>query len=354
MDVKGKNKKELIEMAKTKEGYDPEKHKKIADLRKFLAPTEKVSKKEKLIEEAKQYPDFRKTTHGRNIESLKAFLASKREGGGGAAAVVEKAVQQADVELTRERVANMKFTELKVLAKKRGWTEKTGKKVDLLAFLLPQFPEKEAAVGGYLPAVREEEEEIVNEVDLDDWPIPDDVIREKTKTIDALKRLLALKGIKEGIPRSKKEIMELLKKSRCDYGRFSCDDTEFCDLRNHLCRDLDILRDKDGAIKKFAKGLKYFDEENNRFYGHKDTIEKIRLALHHIEKEVSPPPPPSPVVVDEQIILPVLPQHKEADKLSPININKLLDKPSEDEIRKAILHCLGLYNDLDPNDEIIS
>lgn len=45
---------------------------------------------------------------------------------------------------------------------------------------------------------------------------------------------------------------------------------------------------------------------------------------------------------------------EDEEGLSPININRLLDQSSEKEIRKAILNCLGLYNDIDPNDEIVS
>lgn len=347
-DIKGKGKKELIELAKSRPGYDPKIHKKIDDLKKFLVPdlrSKKKTKKDELIQQASQYPDFRRSTHGKNIATIEAFLASKRDG---APAVVVVAAVDQERDYTREDIERMKFTDLKKLARKHGWTEKTGKRSDFLAFLLPRFPQKAGSEGRLAIVEEVDTPEIPGEVDLEEWPIPLEIVEKHSKTIEALKQLLALKGIREGLPRSKKEILELLKKSRCDVGRFDCEDTEFCDLRNRLCRDLNILRDQNGEITKLAKGLKYFDEKNQRFYGDKNSIEKIRLALR------TPPPEVEEKEPEEDLLLPVIIQKEPtSDKLSPININNLLEKPSENEIRKAILHCLGLYNDLDPNDEII-
>jgi len=354
-DIKGKGKKELLELAKSRPGYDPKVHKKVEDLKKFLVPdlrSKKKTKKDELIQQASQYPDFRRSTHGKNIATIEAFLASKRDGAAPAVviAAAAAAVDQGR-DYTRQDIERMKFTDLKKLARKHGWTEKTGKRPDFLAFLLPRFPEKAGSEGRLAIVEEVDAPEIPEEVDLEEWPIPPEVVERHSKTIEALKQLLALKGIREGLPRSKKEILELLKKSRCDAGRFDCEDSEFCDLRNRLCRDLSILRDQNGEITKLAKGLKYFDEKNQRFYGDKNSIEKVRLALR------TPPPGEVEEKEDEEVedvLLPVIIQKEPTpDKLSPININNLLEKPSENEIRKAILHCLGLYNDLDPNDEII-
>jgi hypothetical protein len=127
--------------------------------------------------------------------------------------------------------------------------------------------------------------------------------------------------------------------------------------------------------------MDYFYQDG-RFYGTKEVISKIREAFHKkaeqpsvapskspviqggvVETKMSgtqPPPPavPSPPIAVQQLsvgsIQTSVPDSKDSG-ISPININSLLEKPSSEiEIRKAILNCLGLYNEIGPNDELLS
>ena len=76
------------------------------------------------------------------------------------------------------------------------------------------------------------------------------------------------------------------------------------------------------------------------------------------QKTPTPSPVASPVRPQKEIS-PIVtavsePKGKQAE-ISPININSLLEKAStEEEIRKAILNCLGLYDDISSNDELLN
>lgn len=315
------------------------------------------TKKELLIEKASKYADYDAKLHG-TIARLEAFLADKSK----EEITTEK---KEDKDLTK-----LSLQELRKLAKTYGWNKRTGTKVALIEFIQTKMAQSEKE-DKRLEAV--EKEVVVAHVDedLEEWPISPEVLAKHSNTVDNLKKLLNAKGIAVGLPRTKKEILDLFKKSRCSFKKFTCSEDEFCDLRNNLCRELNILRNKDKEIKKLAKGLVYIDEEKGRFYGTPDAIAKVRQALVHPlvvaeveaeKKEAEPVMEKTAILVPEQQVVketvteevvPAAPAHKEEEGISPININRLLDKPSENEIRRAILHCLGLYHDIDPNDEII-
>lgn len=341
-DLKKKLKSELAEIASKREGYNAKLHKKKEDLIAFILKKEivrKPSKKEELIAKASKFADFRKTIDGTTIAKLEAFLAKKEK----AANVKEVVVVE-----EKDKYATMSMKELREEAKKHGWpkSKRTGTRVELTEFIKNKMTAAPVATTSEtVVAVKEEMEE---------WPVDPSVLQKHSKTVDDLKKLLKAKGIAVGLPRTRKEILELFQHSRCSFKDFTCSETEFCDLRNNLCRTLNILRNKDNEIKKFAKGLVYMDEEKGRFYGTPDAIAKVRQALIHPEEEVvvekvqQVQVQPEPLVQKEEEE-----KQEEEEGISPININKLLDKPSENEIRRAILHCLGLYHDVDPNDEII-
>ena len=271
----------------------------------------------------------------------------------------------------------MKYNDLRKLAKEHGWSKRTGTKVELIEFIKAKIAgaaaatpapegrltETITAVATPAPTTLE-----VREEEIEEWPISAETLSKHTKTVDDLKKLLKAKGIATGLPRTKKEILDLFKKSRCSFKNFTCSEDEFCDLRNNLCRELNILRNKDKEIKKLAKGLVYIDEEKGRFYGTPEAIAKVREALLHPPAAAAiTTEERAPVIVattqeekkeEEEIIVqppppPAIQQQQQEEGISPININRLLDKPDENEIRRAILHCLGLYHDIDPNDEII-
>lgn len=328
-DLKKKLKAELEGLAKKMDGYNPKLHKKKEDLVAFLLKKEvKPSKKDVLLEKALGYADFKKKVHGTSVAKLEAFLASKESGG----VVVEK---EQETDLTK-----LKLQDLRKIAKTHGWNKRTGTKMELIAFIRSKT-EGVAPEGRLIQNVVETE---VAEPEIEEWPVSAEVLARHSNTVESLKKLLKAKGIATGLPRTKKEILELFNRSRCSFKDFTCSGDEFCDLRNNLCRGLNILRNKDKEIKKLAKGLVYIDEERGRFYGTPDAIARVRQML------VSP--------IGEDVVEIVEEKQKEKEKeeeegVSPININRLLDKPSENEIRRAILHCLGLYHDVDPNDEII-
>lgn len=359
-DLKNKLKPELVEIAKTMPAYNPKIHKTkevlIAIIMKKDLPTKAKSKKDLLIEKASKFIDFNKSVHGKSIATLEAFIASKSETTTATPVPVvkEKTIVAPPTISNKSDLLKLNFTHLKNLAKKHGYKiTRTVKKPELIEFLVPFYSDKTppaTAAAASIPAVVEiveKEEEMV------DWPIPADVLAKNARTVDALKKLLKSKGIETGLPRTKDEILALFKKSRCSFKDFTCSENDFCDLRNNLCRDLGILRNKDNEIKKLAKGLVYIDEASGRFYGTPEAIAKVRTAfLNPIEAEV--------VVQTEAQKTPVAAtahrtasSQQQEEGISPININRLLDKPSENDIRKAILHCLGLYQDIDPNDEII-
>lgn len=348
----------LVERASKYPDYDKNVHKTIQKLEAFLATKEavaptpavpapkpkKATKKEKLVERASKYPDYQKGLHN-TIAKLEAFLAGK--------APVEMETAPA---VQADEMMKMSIAELRKLAKSHGWNKRTGTKVELIAFIRsktsPQAVQKDR-MADQPPTIVPHLEPI--EEDIDVWPVSPDVLQKHSNTVDNLKKLLKAKGIAVGLPRTKKEILELFHHSRCSFKDFTCSENEFCDLRNNLCRDLNILRNKDNEIKKLAKGLVYLDEEKGRFYGTPEAIARVRqLLVPEIGTTTTTPPPPvaTQVVVQEETKQ-EKPHDEEQEGISPININRLLDKPSENEIRRAILHCLGLYHDIDPNDEII-
>ena len=360
-DLKAKLKTELVQLAKKMPGYKPKTHNKKDVLIAFLLKKEveiKPTRREELLAKASKYVDFKKTVHGASVAKLEAFLASKQQGSTVAVATVEKE-QQTDLE-------KMGYNDLRRLAKKHGWVKRTGTKKELVEFIRG----KTAVAVAAAPEGRLAEEEqpvaavVVREEDVEEWPVSAEMLARHSKTVDDLKKLLKAKGIATGLPRTKKEILDLFQKSRCSFKDFTCSNEEFCDLRNNLCRELNILRNKDKEIKKLAKGLVYIDEEKGRFYGTPESIAMVRQILQ-------PPPVATTTAASEEkkeereeqqvIVAPVQqrqqqpPSHPDEEEqgISPININRLLDKPDENEIRRAILHCLGLYHDVDPNDEII-
>jgi len=368
--------KELMEKAATMEGFNKRTHgKNVAALEAFLAKKtveakvveekkeKKKSSKKELRERAEKYEQFRNTIHGKNIEALTQFLKEM----GSVVAEEQQQQQKQERAWTREEVLAMKAVDLKKLAKKHGRKDRTGTKKELLEFLLPFYPAAAAeedvveVVASVTPAAA-----AVAQVktEISDWPVSADILKRNEKSIEKLVALLRTYGIETGLPRKRSEIMELFKKRRCSPDNFSCSDAEFCDLRNQLCRDLSLLKKKDSDdMRKFANGMAYYDEAGKRFYGTEESLAIVREAL------VSPPPPPPPspsavviatpspassITTDVSSLPSPEPEKKKEDGISPININRLLDKSSEDDIRKTILNCLGLYHDIvNPNDEII-
>ena len=362
-DLKNKLKTELVQIAKTRQGYKPKEHSKKDELIAFILNKEitiKRTKRDELLDRASKYIDFRKSVHGTSIAKLEAFLATKQ------GTTAPPAPDTADVVVVQKQkeqdISKMKYNDLRKLAKEHGWTKRTGTKNELIEFIKAKMAGTAAAPEGRLtetPAVVVAAE--VREEEIEEWPINAETLKKHSKTVDDLKKLLKAKGIATGLPRTKKEILDLFKKSRCSFKNFTCSEDEFCDLRNNLCRELNILRNKDKEIKKLAKGLVYIDEEKGRFYGTPEAIAKVREALLHPQTTTTVVVEEPPVVQEEKkeeeeiIVQPPPPaiQQQQEEGISPININRLLDKPDENEIRRAILHCLGLYHDIDPNDEII-
>jgi hypothetical protein len=357
--IKKMDKDALLVVARDKEGFDPKIHKTKAALLVFiLGEKTKKNKKDLLLEEAVKFKHFLKSRHGANIAALQAFLNEARGGG----VAEEKSAKR----IGREDLGTMPYHDLLRLAKKDGYAGKDKKRPALMAFLEPRYDPKNADVPGRLalpsPAAGEKPPKEARD-QLLEWPVSEETLKKHSGTVESLKALLAAKGIRVGLPRTKDEIRALFHKSRCSPAEFSCSDTEFCDLRNKLCRDLNILHDKNNEVKKFAKGFIYYDEEGRRFYGTPDAIAKVRAAL-------AGSPPREEDDGDAEVVVAVkdaavIQQQKQPhakspspvddeEGISPININRLLDQSSEKEIRKAILNCLGLYNDIDPNDEIVT
>jgi len=380
--LKTKTKDELIQLARPRPGYDATVHTTKPKLIAFLrgeAIIKKKTKKEQLIEEAEKYTTFKKTTHGKTVKSLEEFLAKVRGG-----TTVQAEESRTDTVFTRAGLAKMAYKDLIALARSKGYAEKTRKRADLLAFLETRLVFREAgdAPGRLIAVPNKEVVQQEGEV-LMEWPISERMLQERGRTVDALKKLLALNGISTSIPRKREEILALFKKSRCSPTQFSCTDTEFCDLRNNLCRDLSILHDKDKEVMKLSKGLVYYDEKNRRFYGTKDAIAKVREAfVSPLQKQVQVVAPivaekeeevvvePQPIqrqqsIAVQQIVVPPSPpvespvvtdRARSSDSkgdISPVNINHLMNQHSEKDLRKALLHVLGLYTDIDANDEVI-
>jgi len=377
--------KELMERAATMEGFNKRTHgKNVAALEAFLAKMtveakaveakaveakaveekkeKKKSSKKELRERAEKYEQFRNTIHGKNIEALTQFLKEM----GSVVAEEQQQQQKQERAWTREEVLAMKAVDLKKLAKKHGRKDRTGTKKELLEFLLPFYPAvavEEDVVEVVAPVAAAAATVAQVKTEISDWPVSADILKKNEKSIEKLVALLKTYGIETGLPRKRSEIMELFKKRRCSPDNFSCSDAEFCDLRNQLCRDLSLLKKKDSDdMRKFANGMAYYDEAGKRFYGTEESLAIVREAL------VSPPPPPpsppavviatpspaSSITTDVSSLPSPEPEKKKEDGISPININRLLDKSSEDDIRKTILNCLGLYHDIvNPNDEII-
>lgn len=354
--VKKMGKDELVAIAKGREGYNPKTHKTKAALLEFITgEAAKKTKKDLLLEEASKFKNFVKSRDGANVASLKAFLRDAK-----GVAQEKNSVKK----IGRADLPSMVYRDLLKLAKENGYSGKDKKKDALLAFLEPRIEGAEDDMTGRLalPPVVAPVQQKEARAQLLEWPVSEATLKEHDATVGSLKALLAAKGIRVGLPRTRDEIKALFTKSRCSPTEFSCSETEFCDLRNRLCRDLSILHDKDNEVKRFAKGFIYFDEEGRRFYGTPDAIAKVRAALAgspRRQKQEEDEEAEVVVVVKDAAVAkqsPVQDDDDDDDGISPININRLLDQSagSEKDIRKAILNCLGLYNDIDPNDEIVS
>ena len=251
-DLKNKLKTELVQIAKTMPGYKPKTHSKKDLLIAFILKKDieiKPTKREELLARASKYIVFKKTVHGASVAKLQAFLATKQ---GTAAPATEVAVVQKQT--TEEQDINkMKYNDLRKLAKGHGWSKRTGTKKELIEFIKAKMASTVAAStapGGRLaetttPAAPMAVAVEVREEDIEEWPISPETLAKHSKTVDDLKKLLKAKGIATGLPRTKKEILDLFQKSRCSFKNFTCSEAEFCDLRNNLCRELNILRNKD-------------------------------------------------------------------------------------------------------------
>jgi hypothetical protein len=190
----------------------------------------------------------------------------------------------------------------------------------------------------------------------------------KKKTEGDINALLEKHNITEGLPRGKEPKKKLFKKKRCTGDNNPCSEEEHCDLRKNLCVDkTDVANNANKMDKEVINGKSY--------YGTKEARALVKDALL---APASPSPvapvapaaaadvvevatvtkvgggvtesktPPEVVVEQEQEIV------EKPGAISPISINRLLDKSSEEDIRKTILNCLGLYHELvNPNDEIV-
>lgn len=283
--------------------------------------------------------------------------------------------------LTKEDIRNLagkngNYARLKRIAADLNWNGKSWKKVELVEFLLPLFPDAPPAAqpvgrldvvaAPVAPIKEKEKEKVEEEIELLEFPVSDEVIAKHSGTVDRLKNLLKCNGITTSLPRRKEDLIALFKKRRCSDKEFNCNDTEFCDLRNKLCNDLKLLR-KGDKFPHLANGLAYLsDEGHGRFVGTKEaigileavfaapppSIQEEKRAVVQEENEEVVVSPPRPVKQKTPETSPQ--QQQDESGISPININRLLDKPaSEKDIQKAILHCLGLYHDIDKNDEVI-
>jgi len=193
----------------------------------------------------------------------------------------------------------------------------------------------------------------------------------KKKTEGDINALLEKHNITEGLPRGKEPKKKLFKKKRCTGDNNPCTEDEHCDLRKNLCVDkTDVANNANKMDKEVINGKSY--------YGTKEARALVKDALL-APASPSPAAPVAPVapaadadVVEVATVAKVgggvaetktppevvVEQEKESVEkpgaISPISINRLLDKSSEEDIRKTILNCLGLYHELvNPNDEIV-
>lgn len=276
--------------------------------------------------------------------------------------------QKAAPVIDMEKIKNYTVVRLKALADELGLSyKKTIKKADLLDLISSSRKGGEKKKS---PVVVEATEE---DLEVEAWPVPEEILRKKYNTVAKLKDLLAKMGITKALPKNKNEILAFFRKKRCSPTNYSCSDKELCDLRNQLCEELGLIVDASGKPKKLEGGMDVVFAEGT-FYGPKHIIEKIRADWEKSkvgivkEPEAAPSKTPSPVLpsggVEERkqtqappaqvVVQQVVVSEPKEKGISPININQLLDKTqSESDIRKTILHCLGLYQDIDPNDEIL-
>lgn len=171
----------------------------------------------------------------------------------------------------------------------------------------------------------------------------------KKKTEKQIEAVLAKHKITKGLPRGKESKKKLFTKKRCTGDVNPCSEEELCDLNINLCVDkTEKVNNANKMDKEMINGKSY--------YGTAEARALVKDAL------LAPVSPPIGGGVEESKreapSLPVLEEHQEVvekpDVISPININRLLDKSSEEDIRKTILNCLGLYHEIiNPNDEIV-
>lgn len=432
-DLKSKSLAELREIAKKKEGYDATKHKTAAALRNFLSGKEDKKKKVAVeVETPKNLQDLKslKTLDKMKVAAKKLnikippkskksdiqkllrekFVAPSEEGGA--------AVPPSPPAVAVQQPSNLSIQQLMVksVAKIKEYAEKTmghkiptkyKKKAEIIDYLREKLGGGEGGQAVVVVSRPKEKEAATMQEEMEIWPVPENILRSKYNSVAKMKALLEKMGIKEGLPRKKEELEDLFKRSRCSPTNFSCSETEFCDLRNQICRELGLVRDDKGKNKKFAVGMDLVLFDNGRFYGPKALISKIRseweadiAKLKPLAKEKTPSPPkkttstvapqktpspvyptggvqetkqtmPSPQVEEEEyqsstvlqedarrsvssIQTEVETQQEQEGGIVPININTLLEKPTNEvEIRKAILNCLGLYNEINPNDELL-
>lgn len=116
------------------------------------------------------------------------------------------------------------------------------------------------------------------DVDVDDIV---DVVDEKPlerKTLKELRQLLIERGITENLPKTKKDMIQLLQLQRCDPEQNILCDDGFCEVPNKICVD------------KIKKGYEEIQIDGKRVVGNPETIQKLKDQL----KRREPSPPPSP------------------------------------------------------------
>jgi hypothetical protein len=362
---------------------------------------EELEKKSVTLVMLKKMADKMNIVYKKSIKKseLLDLLRAKISGGGGAGqtgvslpppAVVKLVKPTTPVSLEDLSKKSTTLVMLKKAADKLNIQyKKSIKKSDLLDLIRDRMANKSP-----VPSVSVEVPAVVAPVEdeIEAWPVPEAILKKKYNTVEKMKELLKKMGITKALPKKKDDIKALFSKKRCSETNFSCSEAEFCDLRNQLCRELSLIIDESGKHKKFEGEMDVVFADGT-FYGPKHIIAKIRAAWEEGKaglKPLTPPPQPPktpspvvpppvktpspPVVISEGVyqtkmnppplvqepipasvssIESVVSEGKDSG-ISPININLLLEKPtSEIEIRKAILNCLGLYQDINPNDEIL-
>ena len=429
-----KNKGELVELAKSKAGYDPKVHKDRDSCINFLAGGKlKKTEKDMLRQKCEQYSDFRKSIHGLTKTSMKEFLAKKDPENAtitppsssspsvvvasaaaaaveeGNAVVMKRKKKVLTLPKTKAELLNMTYPDMRKLATMEGWDNKNKSDRDTVReFLMKRIEEHRESSsqeeGGAAPTVEEEEEVI----EFTEWPVPESVLNQ-LHSKKAIEKVLYDHGIREGkfLRGKREELKALLRKNRCDADNFTCSPNEYCDLRNNLCLDRPVPKNP-------SSGMAFYDRVNKWFYGKKEAIDAIKATLMGDPPTSTAPGEriiPLPILTDQEtkeeqeevkeaeeedyeVVDSELPnqqqqqqqqeqqqqqqqeqqqqqqqqqqpqqhqpqqqqqqQQQREEGISPININNLLTKPSEQAIRTAILTCLGLYDDISPDDEIIS